>query len=165
MDAFRFLQKIDYTDDPDSCWEWTANKNNAGYGQFRDPGLKRNVSAHRYAYEHLVGPIPDGMYLDHYRMNPGPRQAPCARSCCNPNHLEIVDCDENARRRFHPDSTTALKKVAGYLETLLKKHSGAAIAREIGVYPTTIYKWKTGKGAPTPEQVARLAEMCGEPQC
>lgn len=78
------------------CWLWTASKNKGGYGQFGFNG--KMVKAHRYAYEQLVGPIPDGYDLDHFRNNEGPRNAPCSTSCCNPAHLEPVTRKVNARR-------------------------------------------------------------------
>jgi hypothetical protein len=45
--------------------------------------------AHRVAYQLLVGPIPDGMVVDHKCRN---------RSCVNPAHLEPVTQEENVRR-------------------------------------------------------------------
>jgi hypothetical protein len=45
--------------------------------------------AHRISYEHFVGPIPKGLFIDHLcRM----------RACVNPGHLEPVTTLENARR-------------------------------------------------------------------
>ena len=52
----RFWAKVDRRG-PDECWIWTAYRDPDGYGQFGLNG--RNVKAHRYAYEQLVGPIPD----------------------------------------------------------------------------------------------------------
>jgi hypothetical protein len=68
------------------CWEWTAGTNHAGYGTFRYHG---GYLAHRYAFEVLVGPIPDGLVLDHLCRNP---------PCVNPDHLEVVTLAENVRR-------------------------------------------------------------------
>lgn len=45
--------------------------------------------AHRVAYELVVGPIPDGLQLDHLCK---------VRKCVNPAHLEAVTCGENIRR-------------------------------------------------------------------
>lgn len=42
------------------------------------------VPAHRYAYESIVGPIPNGMVLDHVKQRCG------NRACVNPAHLEPV---------------------------------------------------------------------------
>ncbi|MGY8831955.1 MAG: HNH endonuclease signature motif containing protein [Pseudomonadales bacterium] len=55
--------------------------------------------AHRWAHERFIGPIPDGMEVDHL----------CANTCCvNPAHLEAVTSEENRRRAlevFVPRST------------------------------------------------------------
>lgn len=46
-------------------------------------------AAHRMAYEHFKGPIPDGLYIDHL----------CRVRCCvNPDHLEAVSNRENILR-------------------------------------------------------------------
>jgi hypothetical protein len=47
------------------------------------------MKAHRFAYELLVGPIPDGLALDHLCLTTG---------CVNPAHLEPVTVAENSRR-------------------------------------------------------------------
>ena len=54
------------------------------------------VMAHRFAYELLVGPIPDDLELDHL----------CRNTCCvNPEHLEAVTHLENMRRRHLREAT------------------------------------------------------------
>jgi hypothetical protein len=52
-------------------------------------GNKRTALAHRVAYEALVGPIPDGMTIDHLCRN---------KRCLNPAHMELVTRGENTRR-------------------------------------------------------------------
>ena len=79
----RFWDKVRVTD---SCWEWTGARV-AGYGEFWLDG--RVQRAHRVAYEALVGPIPDGLQIDHLCR---------VRSCVNPAHLEPVTLAENVRR-------------------------------------------------------------------
>lgn len=69
------------------CWVWTGSKRRRGYGRINIEG--KSVVAHRFAYELLVGPIPDGLHLDHLCRN---------TSCVNPDHLEPVPCGENIRR-------------------------------------------------------------------
>lgn len=84
--AERFWSKVDRDGGPDCCWPWLAARAN-GYGKFYVDG--RMVRAHRFAYELLVGPIPEGLVLDHL----------CAVTfCVNPAHLEPVTQRENARR-------------------------------------------------------------------
>lgn len=57
----RFWAKVDKRG-PNECWPWLASLN-CGYGQI---GLNhRPIIAHRLAYELLIGPIPEGMDLDH----------------------------------------------------------------------------------------------------
>ena len=73
---------------PLGCWEWTAYKDN-GYGRINVDRVP--VPSHRVAYELLVGPIPDGMHLDHLCRNP---------SCVNPDHLEPVSSRDNVLRGY-----------------------------------------------------------------
>lgn len=73
---------------PGACWEWTASLKTTGYGQFND-GHGRIRSAHRFAYELVFGPVPEGLVLDHLCRNP---------RCCNPAHLEVVTQRENIMR-------------------------------------------------------------------
>lgn len=69
------------------CWIWLGELNRNGYGRVCVKG-KRPV-AHRHVYETLVGPIPEGLLLDHL----------CRVRCCvNPSHLEPVTPKENTLR-------------------------------------------------------------------
>lgn len=88
----RFWAKIDMTD---SCWLWTGALND-GYGRFHIDSSTR-VFAHRYAYELKVGPIPEGLTLDHLCR---------VRHCVNPDHLDPVTHAENVRRS--PIQVTAI---------------------------------------------------------
>lgn len=97
----RFMAKVDKPSDADGCWHWTAATNSKGYGKFT---IRHGVFvyAHRWAYEHFVGPIPDGLSLDHLCHGADPaceRGDACPhRSCVNPTHLEPVTNRENLRR-------------------------------------------------------------------
>jgi hypothetical protein len=77
--------------DPAGCWEWTACLDHAGYGKAnRIAQVGVTQKAHRISYTLLVGPIPDGLELDHLCLN---------RKCVRPSHLEPVTHAENHRRR------------------------------------------------------------------
>lgn len=82
----RFWAKVDRMAHADECWLWTGTIS-GGYGRFHTGGSY--VRAHRFAYEQLVGPIPDDLTLDHLCM---------VKACVNPAHLEPVTRGENARR-------------------------------------------------------------------
>lgn len=95
----RFWEKVDRTD-PSGCWMWTASVYRNGYGQFTVLGVP--IKAHRWAYHHLVGRVPEGMRLDHTCHS---RDTWCIggddcphRRCVNPAHLEPVTDRENSRR-------------------------------------------------------------------
>ena len=81
----RFWEKVDASGD---CWEWTASTRGAGYGQFGWTPY-RIIEAHRAAWELLIGPIPDGMVIDHLCEN---------KICVNPDHLQVTTRAHNSMR-------------------------------------------------------------------
>ena len=88
----RFEAKV-ASDPTTGCWLWTARVNRHGYGVL-SIGSKRDASkrmalAHRVAYELHVGPIPEGLTIDHLCRTP---------ACVNPDHLEAVTQRENVLR-------------------------------------------------------------------
>lgn len=87
--AARFWGKVHITAD---CWLWKGSRNPQGYGligTWKTDGLRTTVGAHRVAYELVVGPIPDGLELDHLCR---------VRHCVHPGHLEAVSRLENMQR-------------------------------------------------------------------
>ena len=87
----RFWAKVE-KNGPTDCWLWIASKSRDGYGMFEMRG------AHRVAYEMLVGPIPDGLQVDHLCRT---------RDCVNPSHMELVTSRENTRRGHGPTARHA----------------------------------------------------------
>jgi hypothetical protein len=72
------------------CWIWTGptrgpKAHRRGYLKV---GGKRHAT-HRFAYELVNGPVPEGLELDHLCRAP---------LCFNPSHLEPVTHAENVRR-------------------------------------------------------------------
>lgn len=65
---------------PSGCWQYGSDLHSYGTMNYsRRNGMPHAaVPAHRYAYETLVGPIPDGHHLHHTCEHPG---------CVNPAHL------------------------------------------------------------------------------
>jgi hypothetical protein len=59
------------------CWQWIGACLPQGYGRVWDG--QRVEYPHRWTYAALVGPIPEGLEIDHLCR---------VRGCCNPTHLE-----------------------------------------------------------------------------
>lgn len=92
----RFWSKVEFTEDH---WLWQACLYpNGGYGCFWDG--TRNVGAHRWAYEFCVGPIPEGLTIDHLCRTP---------ACVLPDHLEPVTNRVNILRGTAPSALHARK--------------------------------------------------------
>ena len=79
----RFRAKI--IEEPSGCWTWTGAQS-GGYGYFHWEKMR---SAHRFAYEVVVGAVPVSLQLDHLCRN---------RLCVNPAHMEPVTQRENIMR-------------------------------------------------------------------
>ncbi len=71
------------------CWCWLGKPNKLGYGAIQVD--HRSRPAYRVGYELLVGPVPDGLVLDHLCRVP---------ICVRPSHLEPVTQAENALRGY-----------------------------------------------------------------
>lgn len=87
--------EANYIPEPNSgCWLWTGALFNTGYGSiYGARGPYTQDAAHIVSYRFFVGPVPEGLELDHL----------CRVRCCiNPAHLEPVTHLENMRRSPFP---------------------------------------------------------------
>lgn len=92
----RLLARVVFTPGPleTDCWVPTYSHkqhDRDGYARVKvgeRPHIKA-VVAHRLTFEHFVGPVPDGLELDHLCR---------VRACCNPTHVEPVTHQINVLR-------------------------------------------------------------------
>lgn len=99
-DLARFFTKVE-VDQVTGCWAWTQRLDKDGYGaQFKvgshTDGSRRNIRPHRFSYEQLIGPIPEGLVIDHTCRN---------RACQNPLHMEPVTHAVNTKRGMRATAT------------------------------------------------------------
>jgi hypothetical protein len=92
----RFLAKIKIADT--GCWLWTAHIQKHGYGCFQYD--RKCCLAHRVSYTLFVGPIPEGLTIDH---------ACRVRNCVNPAHLRPMTNAENILIGVGPSAIHAKK--------------------------------------------------------
>lgn len=107
--ADRLWAKVEKTE---TCWLWTGYVNNKGYGLISRGSPATTYErklVHRVAYELEVGPIPEGLEIDHLCR---------VRNCVRPDHLEPVTRHENvlrARRDECPQGHSLLDSSNVYL--------------------------------------------------
>jgi hypothetical protein len=91
---------------PTGCIEWSGTVKNDGYGKIklRHGGRTRTTGPHRAAWLSMVGPIPEGLQIDHLCRN---------RLCVNINHLEVVTCSVNVSRADHSGKKGRSGTIAG----------------------------------------------------
>lgn len=128
------------------CAIWKGAVNHAGYPRAIRDGRSQRI--HRWAWEQVHGPIPEGLELDHLC-----RQ----RACVRVDHLEPVTHQENMRRAaaaMRSSDTTGIRAFR-----LAAKWSQTELAERLGCSRSLVARWETGKTRITPKFQARLREL------
>lgn len=165
-DIQRFWFKVDIQDGG-RCWEWLGHRNRWGYGAFWLNG--KHLRAHRFVYELIHGPIPDGLVVMHSCDNP---------ACVRPDHLSLgthrdnwLDSKKKGRqvqRNLYGEESPKAKltdeQVATIRDHYAQGQRAQYLADEYGVGVATIYalirfcSWKqTGGARPEKERKPRYA--------
>jgi hypothetical protein len=91
-DIERYYRYIPKDISENECWKWLGCKITGGYGYFAATniitGKRTQLGAHRFTALIKYKVIEDGVYAMHTCDNP---------ACCNPNHIELGDCQKNTK--------------------------------------------------------------------
>lgn len=121
---------VEYIEADDGCWIWQRAINSGGYGQVNRGG--KIILAHRLCYERFVGPIPEGLHLDHLCRN---------RACVNPDHLEPVTNAENCRRGARASLSRATRN---FIRNQRGKATQTELAAQLGISQTAVSQIQRG---------------------
>jgi hypothetical protein len=144
-DEARFWSKVNRGRDAD-CWLWTGSTDGNGYGIFSSEG--RTWRAHRWAYEHFVGPLPEGTeHIEHacHSRTQSCQGGVCGhRRCVNylqgdPDalHLEAVTKLVNTQRAHRSPHSREL--IAELYSRWAAGETTQALGAEAGINPGALY--------------------------
>lgn len=128
----------------DACWPWAGTVDANGYGVIADDN-RRQLRAHRIAYERVNGAVSESRYVCHSCDNP---------SCVNPNHLWLGSAadnneDKRAKLRHSHGASHGMAKISENdvrdIRGLYPQMSQQAIADRYGLHQTTVSDIIRGK--------------------
>lgn len=131
------------------CWVFKGHILNTGHGEhYQGNGPNRfRMTAHRYAWTLLKGPIPEGMHVLHTCDVP---------NCVNPDHLYLGTDKENCRDKYLRDrnNTKLTREQARAIREEWRKEPGTGrggktnaheLAAKYGVTATTVWAIAAGR--------------------
>lgn len=152
-----FWSKV--TPQPDGCWLWSGHVMPNGYGRTSGPlvnGRRPSVLVHRLVHEDQIGPIPDGMTVDHACHD----SLVCTladdcphRRCVRPDHLRAMPPVANSMRRWEDRQQAVDSFPGGILPFIAARRAAGdswrrialalydASAGRIDVPEATVRKW------------------------
>jgi len=146
----RFSKFVDKSSSPKGCWLWTGSKDHSGHGHIKMKMADGHFEfqAHRIAHIWWIGPIPDGLYVCHKRIDV------CGNAACaNPAHLYIgnsfdnfADAVADGRRRHNAALTEQQIGLIKAMYTANIVHGAiSAIARRLNLSRATVSAVITGR--------------------
>lgn len=111
------------------CLIWTGSLDGHGYGQFKTG--RKIILVHRWAWEQVNGPIPEGMVIDH--------EDHCLPTCVEVKHLRLATADQN--KTHHAGANRSNKSTGVRNVTRTKTGYSVSIQKQgktmhLGVYKT-----------------------------
>ena len=129
------------------CMLWWGTVTHGGYGVLRIKGKIQR--AHRYSWERSVGPIPDGLFLDHTCHTP---------ACVNVEHLRLATATQNGQHRRGRRSN----RTNNYARGVYKTDGGRYAARlKLNGNPVWLGSYTTPEAAALAAEAGR-EQMFGE---
>ncbi len=125
------LYEVDGTS---GCWLWLGARHSHGYGTVGRP----TQLAHRWMYQQIRGPIPQGYDLDHLCRTP---------QCVNPAHLEpvlpSVNCQRGAKAKVTPADVEQMRHLAA-----TTRMTQADIGKRYGIHSSHVSRILSGRRWP-----------------
>lgn len=123
-----FAANVPERPDENGCRLWGGGAGSKGYGLIW--AKRKYVSAHRYSWEKVHGPIPEGMFVDH--------RFHCNKRCVEVSHLRLATVSQNNMNRSGAAShnATGVRGVSKSRNKFSARASKAGVTYNAGTFPT-----------------------------